>query len=38
MTTSGWIFMTVSLLCVWGGAIWCYKKVLTSPTPKQDGR
>lgn len=23
--------MTVSLLAVWLGAFWCYKKVLTSP-------
>lgn len=31
MTTGGWIMMTVSLVVVWGGAIWCYKKVLTAP-------
>lgn len=31
MTTFGWIFMTVSLSCVWGGAFWCFKKVLQTP-------
>lgn len=31
MTTFGWIFMTVSLTCVWGGAFWCFKKVLETP-------
>jgi len=31
MTTFGWIFMTVSLTCVWGGAFWCFKKVLQTP-------
>lgn len=31
MTTGGWIMMSVSLFVVWAGAIWCYKKVLTSP-------
>jgi hypothetical protein len=31
MTTFGWIFMTVSLVGVWGGAFWCYRKVLQTP-------
>jgi hypothetical protein len=31
MTTFGWIFMTVSLTCVWGGAFLCFKKVLETP-------
>lgn len=28
MTIWGWIFVTVSLACVWGGVIWCFRKVL----------
>jgi hypothetical protein len=28
MTTGGWIFMTVSLVFVWGLAVWCYRRVL----------
>lgn len=28
MTTAGWIFMTVSLVFVWGLAGWCYRRVL----------
>jgi hypothetical protein len=31
MTTLGWIFMTASLLLVWGGTIWCYKRILSTP-------
>jgi hypothetical protein len=31
MTTLGWIFMSVSLIAVWGGAFWCYRKVLQTP-------
>ena len=31
MTTMGWIFMTLSLSAVWGGAFWCYRKVLQTP-------
>jgi hypothetical protein len=31
MTTLGWIFMTVSLLLVWGGTLWCFAKVIKSP-------
>ncbi len=31
MTTSGWIWMTVSLVFVWSLTFWCYRKVLTSP-------
>ncbi len=31
MTTLGWIFMTVSLTVVWGGVIWCFRKVLQTP-------
>lgn len=31
MTTLGWIFMTVSLTCVWGGAFWCFRTVLKTP-------
>lgn len=35
MTTLGWIFMTVSLTGVWGGAIWCYTKVLSTPADEK---
>lgn len=38
MTTLGWIFMTVSLLMVWGGTFWCFRKVLTSPAADQRER
>lgn len=31
MTSGGWVTMIVSLVAVWGAAIWCYKKVLTTP-------
>ena len=31
MTTLGWSCMSVSLLAVWGGAFWCYRKVLQTP-------
>lgn len=31
MTTLGWIFMTASLVMVWGGCFWCFKKVLETP-------
>ncbi len=31
MTTLGWIFMALSLFCVWGGAFWCFRQVLSSP-------
>ena len=31
MTTGGWIMMAVSLIVVWGGCAWCYKKILSSP-------
>ncbi len=31
MTTGGWIMMAVSLIVVWGGCGWCYKKILSSP-------
>ena len=29
MTPLGWIFLTVSLLFVWGLTGWCFYKVLT---------
>lgn len=38
MTTLGWIFMSVSLCAVWGGAIWCYAKVLRAPSSGQGER
>ena len=31
MTVLGWIFMTASLLLVWVGTFWCFKKVLFPP-------
>lgn len=31
MTAGGWIFMLVSLGCVWSLAGWCYYKVFTVP-------
>jgi len=31
MTTLGWIFMTASLVLVWGGTFWCYKRILSTP-------
>jgi hypothetical protein len=30
MTPLGWIFMTLSLLFVWGLTAWCFYKVLTA--------
>jgi hypothetical protein len=35
MTTAGWIFMTVSLTTVWGGAFWCFYRVLKSPAEEK---
>lgn len=35
MTTLGWVFMTCSLVLVWGGAFWCYKRVLQTPTDEK---
>lgn len=31
MTAAGWVFLIVSLIFVWGLAIWSYWKTLTSP-------
>ncbi|MEY2786112.1 MAG: hypothetical protein RL277_2324 [Planctomycetota bacterium] len=31
MRTEGAIFMTLSLVFVWGLAIWCFAKVLRAP-------
>lgn len=31
MTTGGWVFMTISLLFVWGLTGWSFYKVLTVP-------
>ena len=28
MTIGGWVFLTLSLVFVWGLAIWCFAKVL----------
>ena len=37
MTTAGIVFMTLSLIFVWGLAFWCFRKVLAAPVepPKQ---
>ncbi len=31
MTAGGWVTMILSLTFVWGGVIWCFRKVLQSP-------
>lgn len=31
MTTGGWVFMTISLLFVWGLCGWSFYKVMTVP-------
>jgi hypothetical protein len=31
MTTAGWITMLTALIVVWGGVIWCFRKVLSTP-------
>jgi hypothetical protein len=31
MTPLGWIFLTLSMLFVWGLTAWCFYKVLTAP-------
>ena len=31
MTMGGWITMLFSLAVVWGGCLWCFKKVLQTP-------
>lgn len=31
MTAGGWVTMILSLTLVWSAAIWCYRKVLTTP-------
>jgi len=31
MTLGGWLTMILSLTAVWGGAFWCFRKVLKSP-------
>ncbi len=35
MTIGGWITMILSLSFVWGGAFWCYKKVLETPNREE---
>lgn len=35
MTIAGWITMLVSLAVVWGGTIWCFKKVLATPAEEE---
>ncbi len=31
LSAAGWVTMLFSLSVVWGGAIWCYRRVLASP-------
>jgi hypothetical protein len=31
MTTAGWITMLIALSVVWGAAILCFRKVLSTP-------
>ena len=31
MTNAGIVFMVLSLLFVWGLALWCFRKVLSAP-------
>lgn len=31
MTLGGWITMILSLVLVWAGTFWCFKRVLRSP-------
>lgn len=35
MTTSGWIFLTLSLVLVWGLVAYCYYRVLTGAEIEQ---
>lgn len=34
MTGAGWVFLIVSLVFVWGLAIWSYWKTLTGADPE----
>ncbi|MDQ8146226.1 MAG: hypothetical protein P3A27_09180 [Gemmatimonadota bacterium] len=35
LTTGGWVTMILSLVLVWGGTFWCYKKTLSSPADEK---
>jgi hypothetical protein len=35
MTPGGWFTMIFSLVLVWGGTFWCFRKVLMSPTEEK---
>jgi hypothetical protein len=35
MTSGGWITMVLSLVLVWGGCLWCFRKVLSSPSDEK---
>ncbi len=35
MNTGGWIFMSVSLVMVWGATIWAYTRLLGTPREKK---
>jgi hypothetical protein len=37
MTLLGWIFLSVSLVFVWGLVGWCFYKVLTVPKEIEKG-
>ena len=36
MTTAGWVFFSLSMVFVWGLAIWSYWKTLTAPDAEED--
>jgi hypothetical protein len=36
MTPIGWIFLTLSMVFVWGLTGWCFYKVLTAPREKNE--
>lgn len=31
----GWVIMILSLVLVWGGTFWCFKKVLETPADEK---
>lgn len=37
MTFAGWVLLIVSLTFVWSLLIWCYRRILTSSKPVDEG-
>lgn len=35
LSTAGWAIMIVSLVLVWGGTFWCFRKVLETPAEEK---